>query len=228
MSLTYNEVVKRLKEERNRLSLSQKELGRFVHITQSNYSKVEKALRRLSFYELKYLCDTEIDVHYSFTARRGNDHYDEVLGNSSYPEAFCCLNIIYSLAAWKGKQGTNAQWKDVYEKVKYVPLLEENQISKNIWLILRHSMGWQQQKMAEVLGVDIKKLRDLENGRNLPDSELLCRLYEVFSIPPAMIIKDRKGILSEISILLELLDEDSRTEVCEILKAIRKKNRSND
>ena len=160
MSITYNEVVKRWREERNRLDLSQEEMGRFVHITQTNYSKVEKALRRLSFYELKYMCDTEIDVHYSFTAQRGNNHYDELLEGLSYPEVFCYLNIIYSLATLRGKNGNNAPWKDVYEKVKYVPLLEENPFSKNIWLILRHSMGWQQQKMAEVLGVDIKKLRD--------------------------------------------------------------------
>lgn len=221
MSITYNEVVKRWKEERNRLSLSQEEMGRFVHITQTNYSKVEKALRRLSFYELKYMCATDIDVHYSFTAQRGNNHYNELLEGRSYLEVFCCLNIIYSLAAWRGKQANSVPWKAVYEKVKYVPLLEENQCSRNIWLILRHSMGWQQQKMAEVLGVDIKKLRDLENGRTLPDSELLCGLYEVFGIPPAVIIKDKKGILSEISILLEMLDEDSRMEVCEIFKAIK-------
>lgn len=224
MSITYNEVVKRWKEERNRLALSQEEMGRFVHLTQTNYSKVEKALRRLSFHELKYMCATDIDVHYSFTAQRGNNHYGEFLEGRSYFEVFCYLNIIYSLAAWRGKHDNNASWKAVYEKVKYVPLLEENQFSKNIWMILRHSMGWQQQKMAEALGVDIKKLRDLENGRTLPDSELLCRVYEVFGIPPAVIIKDKKGVVSEISILLERLDEESRLEVCEIFKAIRTKS----
>lgn len=37
MSATYNEVLKRLIEERKRLGLSQQEMARLVHITQSNY-----------------------------------------------------------------------------------------------------------------------------------------------------------------------------------------------
>ena len=55
MSATYNEMLKRLIEERKRLGLSQQQMARLVHITQSNYSKVEKGLHRLSYEELKYL-----------------------------------------------------------------------------------------------------------------------------------------------------------------------------
>lgn len=49
MSATYNEVLKRLVEERKRLGLSQQEMARLIYITQSNYSKVEKGLHRLSY-----------------------------------------------------------------------------------------------------------------------------------------------------------------------------------
>lgn len=37
MSATYNEMLKRLIEERKRLGLSQQQMARLVHITQSNY-----------------------------------------------------------------------------------------------------------------------------------------------------------------------------------------------
>lgn len=59
MSATYNEMLKRLIEERKRLGLSQQQMARLVHITQSNYSKVEKGLHRLSYEELKYLGELE-------------------------------------------------------------------------------------------------------------------------------------------------------------------------
>ena len=75
--------------------------------------------------------------------------------------------------------------------------------------------------MAHKLGVDVKKLRDLENGRNLPDSELLCRLYEVFGIPPALILKDKSGVLSEVSILLEMMDRSYKERVYEALVLLR-------
>lgn len=62
MSATYNEMLKRLIEERKRLGLSQQQMARLVHITQSNYSKVEKGLHRLSYEELKYLSKANIDI----------------------------------------------------------------------------------------------------------------------------------------------------------------------
>ncbi len=60
MSATYNEVLIRLIEERKRLGLSQKEMARLVYITQSNYSKVEKGLHRLSYEEVKYLSKAKV------------------------------------------------------------------------------------------------------------------------------------------------------------------------
>lgn len=55
-------MLKRLIEERKRLGLSQQQMARLVHITQSNYSKVEKGLHRLSYEELKYLSKANIDI----------------------------------------------------------------------------------------------------------------------------------------------------------------------
>ena len=221
MSITYNDALNRLKEERCRLSLSQKDMAQYARINQSNYSKVEQAMRRLSYDEMKYLCDTEIDVHYIFTGKRGNVCYKELFIECSYSEAVFYLNMIYSIATFHGRHKSNDSWKSIYDRIQYVPLLEENQYGKNVFLILRRSMNWQQQKMAHKLGVDVKKLRDLENGRNLPDSELLCRLYEVFGIPPALILKDKSGVLSEVSILLEMMDRSYKERVYEALVLLR-------
>ena len=70
MSSSYNNVLARLKEQRLSRSLSQNEMAQIVHMTQSNYSKVELALRRLSFDELKCLCDSPIDVHYNLQGQK--------------------------------------------------------------------------------------------------------------------------------------------------------------
>lgn len=218
---TYSDALKRLKEERCRLSMSQKEMGRCVRMTQSNYSKVELALRRLSYYELKYLCDTEVDVHYVFTAQKGNEQYTEFFDNCSYAELVCYLSIIYYVTVLCNREVASAQWEKIYEKIKYMPLIAETQYSNNILFLLRRSMNYQQQKMAEELGVDIKKFRDLENGRCLPDSELLYQLYESFGIPPAVVLQDKSGVISELSFLLGLMDEVSGKRVFEIIKILK-------
>lgn len=98
MSATYNDVLERLKEERNRLLLSQNEMARIVHMTQSNYSKVELGLRRLGYDELKYLCESQLDVYYIFTGCRSSRKYMEFLLQCDYSELCCYLSIIYSVA----------------------------------------------------------------------------------------------------------------------------------
>lgn len=62
--MTYQNVLERLKEERLRQHWSQIQMGGQMRMSQSHYSKVELGNRRLTFYQIQYLCDTEIDVHY--------------------------------------------------------------------------------------------------------------------------------------------------------------------
>lgn len=216
----YDDVLKRLKEERVRLSWSQREMSQCVRMSQSNYSKVELGLRRLNFHELKYLCESDVDVHYIYTAHKSTGQYLDLFKQCSYSELTCFMGIIYSVALLRYKEEATESWKCIWEKVKYIPLIEGNKGTDNIFLIARRSINCQQKKMADILGVDVKKLRDLENGRNLPDSELLCRLYELFQIPPAAILKDKKCLVNEISILIDMMDIRSRELIFDLIKKI--------
>lgn len=220
MSLSYNNVLKRLKEQRSYNALSQNEMAQIVHMTQSNYSKIELASRRFGFDELKYLCTSPIDVYYIYTGRKSHLHYTNFLYGCSYEELCSYLNIIYSFVLIRSRNETSNQWKKILERIRYVPLVIGNQNSQNIFLILRHSLNCNQKKMAEKLGVDIKKFRDLEKGRCLPDSELLLRLYDLFSIPPTMLLKDKNGMVSEIATVLEMMKEGCGDNIFVILKRI--------
>lgn len=221
MSATYNDVLERLKEERNRLLLSQNEMARIVHMTQSNYSKVELGLRRLGYDELKYLCESQLDVYYIFTGYRSSRKYMEFLLQCEYSELCCYLSIIYSVVVLrKGKCATEC-WKSILDRTKYVPLIVDNPKAKNIFLVLRNSINCRQSKLAEELGVDIKKYRDLEKGRGLPDSELLWRLYDSFHISPMVLLKDKNGLACEISTLMETVETDKGNVLFEIIKTLQ-------
>ena len=191
MSATYNEMLKRLIEERKRLGLSQQQMARLVHITQSNYSKVEKGLHRLSYEELKY----------------------------AYVELCCYLGIIYLLIVLNDCRSNTEQWKDIVKRVKYVPLVLDCKKSSNIFLVIRHTTCSRQKSMAEKLGVDIKKFRELEKDRCLPDSEIIWKLYNLFHISPAVVLKDKNSMINEISSLLEAAEENG-AEIMDIIKQI--------
>lgn len=218
----YNDVLKRLFEERNRMAWTQKEMSQHIHMNQSNYRKVELGLRRLSYYEVKYLYEAGVDVCYIYTGDRSNGRYADFLVQCSYMELLCFLNVLYSIALICYQREPSEKWEGILARLKCFSLKVKNQQFQNIFLLLRSSMGWQQKKMADKLGVDIKKLRDLENGRKLPDSEILSRLYELFRVSPAIVLEDRKGLESEITVLLEKMSMEEEQEVIEIFILLHK------
>ncbi|MBR1931784.1 MAG: transcriptional regulator, partial [Lachnospiraceae bacterium] len=222
MSAAYDDVLKRLKEERNHLAWSQNEMSRYVRMSQSNYSKVELGLRRLNYRELEGLCESDVDIQYIYTAERSSAPYKNFFLKCDYSELRCYLGIIYSIAAFHYRSSFSEQWKQLYSRVKYVPLLEKNQGLGNIFLEVRRAEHCSQLQMAERLGVDVKKLRELENGRCWPDSELLCRIYEAFHIPPSVLLKNQKGMASEVAILVELMEKENEKTVFDIIKLIHK------
>ena len=68
--------------------------------------------------------------------------------------------------------------------------------------------------------MDIKKLRDLENGRCLPDSEILFRMYQMFQVPPAFFLKDKKNVINFICILMDMLNEEQCIKLLSVLKVL--------
>lgn len=222
MCISYNDVLKRLIEERNRMAWSQKEMSQHIHMNQSNYSKVELGLRRLGYYEVKHLYEMGVDVYYIYTGQRNSGRHADFFMQCSYAELLCFLNVLYSIAQMRYRKEATENWKEILARLMWFSLKEKYQQSDNIFQLLRHSMGWQQKRMAEKLGVDIKKLRDLENGRKLPDSELLSRLYELFHVSPAIILENRKGLESEIAAFLEKMSAEEEREIVEIFALLHR------
>lgn len=220
----YNSVLKRLKEERERMAWSQKVMSQYAHMSQGNYCKIEQGLRRFSYFELKYLCKSEIDVNYIYTGQRGNDYYKERLKDCGYIRTLGIFRIVVSMIAYYYATEQSEFWGDLYHRVKYIQLIDAGQQSGgSLLLSVRRALNYQQQKMAKELGIDIKKLRSLENDQCLPDSELLWRLYDSFFILPAVILKDGKGLLCEVSCLLEKMDSAAGkgAETCNIIQRLQ-------
>lgn len=100
-----------------------------------------------------------------------------------------------------------------------MPLVFSSGKSSNIFLMVRYITGIQQKLMAEKLGVDVKKYRELEKNRCLPDSEIIWKLFHLFQISPAVVLKDKKILINELSSLLESIEEFG-TEVIQTIYQI--------
>lgn len=220
MSITYKNVLERLKEERLCHHWSQTQMSQQMRISQSHYSKAELGNRRFTFYEIQYMCESVIDVHYVFTGYRCSYKPNNFMETCSYTELICYMNILFSLAEYFYRNKKIIRWDNIYKRMAYMKYIVVScKPNNNILYTVRQLEDYTQYEMAELLEVDVKKLRDMENGKTLPDSEILWRIYHLFQIPPAVMIKDKKGLVSEISCFLEMIEINQRDDIFQFLKA---------
>ena len=117
--------------------------------------------------------------------------YIERFQQYTFAELCCFLGIIYSVVNLYASKHKSKQGDELTDRVKYVPLILEQRKSFNLFVAIRNSLGIRQIPMADKLGMDVKKLCDLEKGRCLPDMEIVWRLYDMFVISPAFVLKNK-------------------------------------
>lgn len=210
MDIVYEDVLARLKEERLLHKLSQEELGRRLRITQGHYSKAEQAIKRFTYYEMKCLADSELDMYYIYTGRRTVGRHWDILRNCSYKELLCYLHILISMECCRyGERRQESEMKRYRQlcRLKVITGAEEGQ--ENVFLLIRSHEKRTQHEMADYLGMDVKKYRRMEKGYCLPDSELIFKAYSMFGVPPAYILKDGKGLVCEIEYYLDRFEPEA-------------------
>ena len=112
------------------------------------------------------------------------------------------------------------EWKALYRELEYIRYVTApDRADDNTLFLLRRLLNYNQQTMAEKLGVDIKKVRAMENGESLPDSEILWNLYQLFRIPPAVFTKNQRGMASAVSCLMDILPKKEKEHALEVLQS---------
>lgn len=225
MDSKYQNVLRRLREEREKLNLTQRLICYRMKMLQSHYSRAETGSRRFSYYEIKGLCTSDVDVLYVFTGKRasGEEELSE-LQECGAEELMCYLSTLCALARTvKTVNKKKTAFGTIQEQLEYIQCESGSSGTKNnIFYCVRIRKELTQQKMADLLGVDIKKLRELENGRILPDSEMIWKMYDLFQVSPAFILEDTKGLWKELNYALNLLEDDDRKIVIQILTDMHK------
>lgn len=217
----YSCVLERLKEERERRNLTQRLLCYRMKIQQSHFSKAETGQRRFSYYELEGLCATDVDVLYVFTGKKAKTERAFLKSSElNSEELICLLYTVYAVTRiTQFAEHSKTSFDEIRQQLEYIQCGNGNARGQgNIFHYIRNRCDYTQKKMADSLGVDIKKLRELEKGRLLPDSELIWKMYDLFHVSPAFILKDVKGLLNELHYVLGLMEDDDREIMLRILE----------
>lgn len=205
MSKDYADVLERLKEERERHKISQEEMGQLMRMTQSHYSKAELGKKRFSYYEMMYLCDSALDLYYIYSGQKGDEKYKNLFRDFACSELLGYMSVLIDTAKVMSTNKYEGVWKKLYLSTRNVHHAI-NSVEGNPYYALRVSMNYSQIRMSSVFGIDVKKYRSLEYEKTMPDSEMLCKIYNEFNIHPSILLKDVNGIIYEVGEWLEQLD----------------------
>ena len=188
---------------------------------QSNYRKAELGqYRRFSYYEVRSMSDLGLNVNYIYTGKNKKLISLDFIEKPSINRLKCILQIIYTVIELSNKEKLNPQYEALLEEMKYVSFIKQNATPSNVFLTVRKLKNYTQIKMADMVGIDVKKLRNLENGKKLPDSEIIFKMYEVFKILPVVMIGTENCMLDTILYILDEIKKEDREKIVSIIKIL--------
>ena len=198
--MDYEAIVKRLAAYRKECNLRQNDLAKQFKMTQSQYSKVESGKIKISFDNLYVL------------QMKGYDIDALILGESKQKLLPCLEQLTHvedekqfvslmKLCEWAWEQweldggvpeGIGGQLFKIWAGV--------DGRKDSQWVRLRKAYNdTSQMKMANQIGVNIKKYRLLEQEDAKPDAELLLNVYKLTECKPGFFMDERGYYLSLIN-----------------------------
>lgn len=189
MSNIYDGILRRLVQYRIALNLTQTDVGTIVGKTQSQFSKMELGKTVLSFADLKAMLQAGWDIDYLIVARERKVWTSSIAEFWDTKDTSIWENIKEVLFWAIGQMLTESgelKEKDIYCEYKLLKLIMAQKEKDSLLFELRSIIGISQTAMAERLGVNIKKYRDLERSITDLDAELLALVYESTACRPSL------------------------------------------
>lgn len=191
MYFNYLEVVERLLLYRNKLKLSQTEMGTLLGVNQSHYSKLEAGIKIISYDSLYSFMNKGGDVQYLLTGKRTEESDLQKYVNACSNENMKAQ--IYRLILWLVNQGVMMENKSsILPTQTYVNLFlaDRDYFKISRWKSIREFEDLSQVEMAQLLDINIKRYRRIEKGYTKPDAEILSKLYKELGYSPLIFLKN--------------------------------------
>lgn len=197
----YEKVVIRLSEYRNNCKLTQQQMGEYLDVTQSHYSKLEAGTKIISRNSLMHFQNNGGDVQWLITGNKKQDglfdHYFNLCPDDQSKSAFL------EAALWIIEQGLRIKNSSDINKLDYVHknlrvlLLKDSAYS--LWEKIRAVEGLTQLQMSYILDINIKRYRRLEKELNEVDAEVLSSLYVNLGYSPMIMMQQKIYCISELN-----------------------------
>lgn len=196
--MQYDVIVQRLENYRKKYAFLQADIASSLDITQSQYSKLETGKTKLSYDALSKLYKLGWDIDMIITGESLApvlSTLEQRLAQCDEADALSMLRLCgWALERWNLQDAKGPQVGEKLLQVHTGPERDLSALEK-----LRKVYDLSQIKMAEIIGVNIKKYRELEHGSLQLDAELMSIIYEVTKCKPSFFMDENKYYLSVIS-----------------------------
>lgn len=196
--MQYSMVVRKLQEYRKKSNILQNEMAEYLNITQSEYSKMELGKTKLSYEVLTKLHRKGCDIDMLITGQEAEmvlPSLEKIYVESDIQKFSSWLKLCeWAMEHWMKEDGKEEQ---IGSKLLRIFVSDEQGMTS--LEKLRRAYGVSQQQMAEIVGVNIKKYRQLEKGKLCLDAELMANIYEATKCRPSYFLDENSYYLSVLS-----------------------------
>lgn len=213
---SYDKVVKRLVEYRKRLGWSQEKMCRKLNLSQSYYSRLESGRNVISYEALELLMQCDCDIDLLITGYERRETVLDLLFQQCITEKRAEF-LIYM--AWVIRNGAELDLSDCFQEIDILQYKLENKEKKNsVWERIRRSYGLTQEKMAEVLDINIKKYREIEKCNRTADAMILLNLYNRLHYHPTLLFEQYESYMQIFNHIWLELPQDCCNRMVRMIK----------
>lgn len=220
MSREYDVVCKRLVAYREKLGMSQSQMSKKMGIGQSQYSKMETGKLMFPAEILLEIVDSVYEVDYIVTGihfERSDALSNEIFAHCEKTKEKALMKVI--LLILENKLPYERKQQIEYHLLEQYLNYSENDF--RIFQECRRIMGISQMTMADYLGVNIKKYRQMEKGKIYPDLDVMLEIYERFGCRPSFFLDIERAIIGLLEEWwLEFVSEDRYLDYLKYTKEV--------
>lgn len=196
--MQYSLIVQKLQEYRKLSNILQKDMAEYLNITQSEYSKIELGKTKMSYEVISKLYRKGFDIDMLIIGVESGSvlpSLEKMYVESNVSKFSSWLKLCeWAMAHWIQEDGKEEQIGSKLLKIFVSADTNMTPLEK-----LRKAYGVSQQQMADLVGVNIKKYRQLEKGNIHLDAELMSNIYEATKCRPSYFVDENNFYLSVIS-----------------------------
>lgn len=196
--MQYSVIVNRLESYRKKYDVVQTELADDLEITQSQYSKLEKGTVKLPYDIMYKLYKRGWDIDLIITGEGMHPIIDRLKplqeGVSEEQMVSICKLCEWAIEQWN-MQG--AKEDGIGNRLLKLYIGSEHALTTLQKLRALYKLN--QDDMAELVGVNVKKYRELEKGTLQLDAELMSNIYEATQCKPSFFLDENSYYLAVVS-----------------------------